>query len=157
MCGAWPQGSFITVIAWCRHTLKNARSFLSLPRTTTIGSPATVVVTYWPGFSPCSSRAANCHVREKTFSRSSSEIRASVYHGAGIVYASASGALALYEARISCTDSWTGRSLRFTPSFEKTLSDSDRAAQHLQELRDPHLILFRFRGMRKETRIEFFG
>src|ERR1700678_2523918 len=69
-----------------------------------MGSFATVAVTYCPCFSSCDRRATACQFCEKTFCNSRSATRLSVYHAAGIVKASARGAAALYESRISFTD-----------------------------------------------------
>src|SRR3954464_5058026 len=66
----------------------------------TIGSPPTCVVTKSPGFSSCAVRATICQVAPKTFWRSSSAMRSSVYHGPVRVCASASGAFGLYDSII---------------------------------------------------------
>src|SRR6476620_9118995 len=69
---------------------------LSSPRTTTMGSPAMVQVTYEPGSRSCSTRAATCHDLENTVSRSSFARSAFTYHELGMVDASSSGAFGSY-------------------------------------------------------------
>ena len=73
-----------TAAAWCRQTLKKARSSLSLPRTMRSGSPASAVVTNCPALA---NWVGACHdlpcAAEDLLAFQTAQRAESVYHAGG--------------------------------------------------------------------------